>query len=351
MSHREHGTRAKYTIDRCRCDECREASRLYNLQRRNDLQPRLVSAEQARQHVLELMAAGVGCRQVARLAGLSTSAVKSIIWGKPGRPPTRRIKPSTAEALLSVTASLDDLADGTRIPAGPTHAGIAKLTEAGVPRARIAERLGVRTFQVSADQTHVTARAARVIAGMVAELDAGTLVTHRDSRYGPTVIAPEARPRSPRTITEVEEIDAFINEMADIILDKAAPWRAQAACRGDERPLWMWFPGRGDMKTQRKAQAICQACPVADECREYALRHRVREGMWGNLTGRQRRDLRPASIPCRVCGTEFTQSHGQEVYCGDDCRKQAHRDSRAASYRRRASQRPHDDRCPPAGSR
>ena len=337
MSDREHGTRAKYVVDRCRCDECREASRLYNLQWRNDLQPRLVSAEQARQHVLELMAAGVGFKRVARLAGLSTSAVASIIWGKPGRPPTRRIKPSTAEAILSVTASLDDLADGTRIPAGPTHEGIAKLTGAGVPRARIAERLGVRTFQVSADQTHVTARTARVIAGMVAELDAGTLVTHRDSRYGPTVIAPEARPRRPRTIAEVEEIDAFINEMADIILDKAAPWRAQAACRGDERPLWMWFPGRGDMKTQRKAQAICQACPVADECREYALRHRVREGLWGNLTGRQRRDLRMVPKACSHCAAEFQPDTERRRYCSDECRRLAHNAQSATSYRRRVS--------------
>jgi WhiB family redox-sensing transcriptional regulator len=46
------------------------------------------------------------------------------------------------------------------------------------------------------------------------------------------------------------------------------PWRARAACRG--APLSAFFPkGRGQ---DTSARALCNDCPVLDECLESALR-------------------------------------------------------------------------------
>jgi DNA-binding CsgD family transcriptional regulator len=338
---REHGTRAKYVVDGCRCDECREASRVYGQEWRNDIKPRLVSGDPAREHVKELMAAGMGYKRIAELAGVSASAVSSLLWGKPGRPPTPRIKPSTAEAVLSVTANLDSLADGTRVPAGPTHAAIAKLTAAGVPRARIAERLGIGTLQVRPQQTYVTARIARTVAEMAAELDAGTLVTHRDSRHGTTVIAPEATPSRQRTFAEAAEIDRFLNEMADVFLDKHQPWRAQAACRGEERPVWLWFSARGDKPTQDKARRICEACPVRQECLEYAVSRGERVGMWGGKSANtyrlaQYRASKGFTRQCPVCLEDFDPGMKQKL-CSDECRRESRRRTLHNSYLRAAS--------------
>ena len=48
MSGRQHGTRAKYTQDKCRCDECRAANTDYQRQRTRRIAPTLVDASRAR---------------------------------------------------------------------------------------------------------------------------------------------------------------------------------------------------------------------------------------------------------------------------------------------------------------
>lgn len=336
MSHREHGTRAKYTIDGCRCDDCREASRLYELERRNSLTPRLVSAEPARRHVRELMAQGLGFKRVGQLAGLSTSTMTALLYGKPGRPPTKRIKPSTAEAILAVSCTIDDLAEGTRVPAEPTHAAIAKLTAAGVPRARIAERLGVPTLQIRPDRKHVTARTHRIITEMAAELDAGTLVTVRRSRYGEQVIAPPAVERQPLTFAESDEIDRLFSELADVVEERRQPWRAQAACRGEERPTWLWFTARGDVQTQAKARRICESCFVQAECLAYAESKRLRVGMWGGVSIHAHLRQNAPTVECVECGTAFV-AQGQQKVCSDECRHARHLRQKMISSQRAAS--------------
>ncbi len=39
----------------------------------------------------------------------------------------------------------------------------------------------------------------------------------------------------------------------------------------------------------RNAQAVCAACPVAEQCLEFALEVGETEGIWGELSGRQLR--------------------------------------------------------------
>jgi WhiB family redox-sensing transcriptional regulator len=68
----------------------------------------------------------------------------------------------------------------------------------------------------------------------------------------------------------------------------AARWRDLAACRGAD--LEVFFPGRGE--TAGPARRVCAACPVRQQCLDYAISNRIVHGIWGGLTERERRALR-----------------------------------------------------------
>ncbi len=52
----------------------------------------------------------------------------------------------------------------------------------------------------------------------------------------------------------------------------------------------MFFPGRGE--SARPARQVCAACPVRQQCLDYAITNRIGHGIWGGLTERERRALR-----------------------------------------------------------
>jgi WhiB family redox-sensing transcriptional regulator len=65
-------------------------------------------------------------------------------------------------------------------------------------------------------------------------------------------------------------------------------WRAVAACRGLDSALF--FPKRGESPAE--AVAVCGGCVVRADCATYALESGQRFGIWGGLSGRQRRRAR-----------------------------------------------------------
>lgn len=46
-------------------------------------------------------------------------------------------------------------------------------------------------------------------------------------------------------------------------------------------------PGRHERVA--KARELCNACPVIDQCRDYAIRNRIPFGIWAGMSERQRR--------------------------------------------------------------
>ncbi len=62
-------------------------------------------------------------------------------------------------------------------------------------------------------------------------------------------------------------------------------WREHARCRGADAAIF--YPTTED--EIRKARAFCATCPVRECCLEHALLHRERDGIWGGMTGRERR--------------------------------------------------------------
>jgi hypothetical protein len=141
---RPHG-RAKYVVEKCRCDVCRTAANVYE---RNRYRQRAygraayVDAAPGREHVRTLQAAGMGWKRIAESAGLGNSVVWKLLYGDPTRNmgPSKRIRPDTERKILAVTLNL---ADGANVDATGTHRRLKALVALGYSQNRLAEQLGM----------------------------------------------------------------------------------------------------------------------------------------------------------------------------------------------------------------
>lgn len=172
MTH-DHGTYARYTVGRCRCDDCRRANREYErvrVRRRlaekyGTVEPVYVDAAEVRAHVHALMAAGMGYRLIGDTAGISYSIVSRLLRYDASRP-GRRLHRDTAAKLLAVQPSI---ADGRLVSAEATGRKVRALVALGYSRADLARRIGVARCNfryADMDASHL------VTAGRRRELDA-----------------------------------------------------------------------------------------------------------------------------------------------------------------------------------
>ena len=145
----QHGTYACYVLDQCRCIPCTRANAAYEQDRtRQQAYGRwngLVDAEPARQHIQDLMAAGMGLKQIQK-AGVSTGTLTKLLYGidRPDgthRPPAARIRPATAERLLAVKLHL---APGAKVDATGSIRRVRALVALGWSQSKLAARLGIR---------------------------------------------------------------------------------------------------------------------------------------------------------------------------------------------------------------
>lgn len=137
---REHGTRAKYVVEQCRCRACTKANRDYRNQLNKahlyDRYRGLIDATPTRVHLMALQASGVGTRAAARAAGISRTTVEKLLDGR-----TRRVRPSTAAAVLGVDYL--PYAPGRLIAARPARRRARALVANGWPVAQLADRGGI----------------------------------------------------------------------------------------------------------------------------------------------------------------------------------------------------------------
>lgn len=170
---REHGTYAKYTIERCRCEPCRAKKAEYERRRARrkamfafhpEADP-MVDPNPARQHIHALMAFGMGYKTVAKRAGLSQSAAYAIMLGS-----RKRILRTTETRILAVRL---DHADGQRIDATGTRRRLQALAAFGWSLNHVSRVTGYTRSAISrlADNpSFVLASTARTIAALYDEL-------------------------------------------------------------------------------------------------------------------------------------------------------------------------------------
>lgn len=161
----QHGTRACYVLDACRCLPCSEANtaaenertRLKAYGRYN----KYVAAEHVRAHLRELADFGIGLKRVARLSGVSTGTLSKIMFGVYAPPegefrgckgkgervrePSRRVLRSTAEKIYAIEPISANLgagqADPERTPTARLH--LRSLVALGWSQSKLAVRLGM----------------------------------------------------------------------------------------------------------------------------------------------------------------------------------------------------------------
>ncbi len=168
---RPHGTRARYVHGPgpgsgpgCRCDDCTAANRAAASRRERQIlygrwQP-FVDAEPVREHLRALSEAGIGWRRVAELTGVSSGTLSKLRYGGPGgQPPSRRVRPQTAAAILAITPSADVAAPGALVDGTATRRRLQALVTTGWSQARLAGQLGMTpaNFSDMLCRGHVTA--------------------------------------------------------------------------------------------------------------------------------------------------------------------------------------------------
>jgi hypothetical protein len=170
---REHGY-ARYRLDGCRCYVCGWARSQYDQNRAKAItagtwQP-WVDAEPVRVHIQHLRSCGMGLRAIAAVAGIDRKRLQSIVSGRPerGTGPQEKVRSATAEAVLSVEATLENLAPSTPISPVGTRRRIQALVAAGWPQHYLAAHLGVRpqNFGTMLGCEHVLARRALQVRAM-----------------------------------------------------------------------------------------------------------------------------------------------------------------------------------------
>lgn len=65
------------------------------------------------------------------------------------------------------------------------------------------------------------------------------------------------------------------------------PWASHAACRDADPDVFF-----SERETEvANARRICSGCAVRDDCLDWALDMRIRYGVWGGATPRERRRM------------------------------------------------------------
>jgi len=110
-------------------------------------------------------------------------------------------------------------------------------------------------------------------------------------------------------------------------------WRDDAACKG--KPLDWFYPLTNE--SNEEAMAICDDCPVRQECLDYGVKHEE-FGIWGGMTAKDRQRLR------KQMQIELSEIKLEEVVTHPNCGTNAG----WVALNRYFKERPHETRkmCP-----
>lgn len=90
-----------------------------------------------------------------------------------------------------------------------------------------------------------------------------------------------------------EHEEEIPRDMTSLQYQSPGSWQSNAACAGDMGSMF-YPPVRAERKglrvsRERRAKAVCTSCPVRDDCLDHALVNDERYGIWGGMTGKERR--------------------------------------------------------------
>jgi hypothetical protein len=146
----QHGTHAAYVLDRCRCDPCRGAARTYENARTRERaygRQAFVAAAPATEHLRALSAAGMGWKRAAAAAGLPSSVVYPLLYGRTDRrggQPRTKARARTVEAILAVPMpKVEDLGSAALVDATGSIRRVRALIAIGWSVRALETRTGI----------------------------------------------------------------------------------------------------------------------------------------------------------------------------------------------------------------
>ena len=102
-----------------------------------------------------------------------------------------------------------------------------------------------------------------------------------------------------------------LSELAELIAKYEGNWESHAACR--DLSSSVFFPERG--QSSRKAKQVCRGGEVRTECLAFALESRQKYGIWGGLTGEERKAyMRRISTNARRARKRQELEEARETY-------------------------------------
>lgn len=148
QANHEHGTRACYVLDRCRCIPCSKGNSVAEIARERQKvygrYDKYVSAARARTHCLHLMDQGMGLKQIAKQPGIAQGTLWKLVYGKRRADGTqvasKRILRTTEEAILAIGLTL---ASGARVEGTGTRRRLQALHAIGYPMAFLGRELHI----------------------------------------------------------------------------------------------------------------------------------------------------------------------------------------------------------------
>ena len=304
---RQHGTRARYVVDKCRCRPCTDANRAYVNDAKRRTAPPYVDAARARHHAKALMAQGFGLKAQAKAAGVSVTMLSKVVYGDPrrGQALTKRIRPDNEKAILGLT--LHDAPDSARtIEPHQYLEVIEELHRRGWTYTQIADRIGGgRSNLKPKARAKVTAGRHRAVLALLdqhpPEIGADERGHNAAAKARRDQWDPEAERRDRlRRAVQAEERQRYRKAAQDAppVLDLAAiaaeEWRTRSACRfvpDDER--WIFWAPEADRRAMDACRRVCSWCPVADQCLASALAN-DETGFWGGHTEAERNAMQQA---------------------------------------------------------
>ena len=174
----EHGTRAAYVLDRCRCAPCTAANTAQARRRSTAIAygtwPGLVDADPVRAHLRALRADGLSLQRIAELSGVGQGTLSTLVYRTPASQPTppARVRADTQRRLLAVRFDPASVAAGRRIDATGTRRRLQALTALGWSAACLTLHTDrtVRTLRRLLSADEVTAETARCVAALYEQL-------------------------------------------------------------------------------------------------------------------------------------------------------------------------------------
>lgn len=92
-------------------------------------------------------------------------------------------------------------------------------------------------------------------------------------------------------------------------MDTDFEWRSGASCIEHDPELFFASGTVGEAASRTaRAKAICETCPVIEECLTYAVSTAQRFGVWGGTDEEERRLIRRRYVAAIRSGSELAES-------------------------------------------